>query len=197
MVHHWAAAAGMEVTLPLSAVIAFYRQCMDGVSSTDARCSMLTVLKRWRQVGFGSHTIQGFVQLEPNNPAQVKDAISLLGAAYLGIALPNFAITGDPSLTAWVVPPQGPIGDGARNSDNGHCVAAVAYDSRSLYVVSWGRVKAMSWPFYDAYVDEGYAALSPDWLEVHAATAARLDLPGLRRDIRRVGTLNADARTGG
>jgi len=44
-----------------------------------------------------------------------------------------------------------------------HCIPAVGYDTRNLYIVTWGSVKAMSWEFYKAYMDEAYAVLSPDW----------------------------------
>lgn len=41
----------------------------------------------------------------------------------------------------------------------------VAYDSRSLTVVTWGALQTMTWGFWAAYCDEAYAILSPDYLE--------------------------------
>jgi hypothetical protein len=49
-------------------------------------------------------------------------------------------------------------------SNRGHCVAALGYDSRNLYVVSWGRRKSMNWQFYIEYADEAFAVLSNDFL---------------------------------
>jgi hypothetical protein len=41
----------------------------------------------------------------------------------------------------------------------------VAYDSRSLTVVTWGALQTMTWGFWAAYCDEAYAILSPDYLK--------------------------------
>src|SRR5580692_6648399 len=40
----------------------------------------------------------------------------------------------------------------------------IAYDSRNLYVVTWGAIKSMSWQFYCDYADEAYAIMSSDFL---------------------------------
>jgi hypothetical protein len=189
MIQCWSASVGAEVSVPLSAVLAFYRDGGGPDSSPDANCSLLSVLKRWQSRGLGSHKIVAFAQLEPNNRTQVEDAVYLFGSACLGIALPDFAVEGDRLSKPWVVPPQGPVAKAAANTGNGHCVPVVAYDARNLYVVTWGQMRAMSWPFYDAYVDEAYVALSPDWIDTNGATVAGFDLAGLRRDVRRVQTI--------
>jgi hypothetical protein len=44
----------------------------------------------------------------------------------------------------------------------------VAYDSRSLTVVTWGALQSMTWGFWAAYCDEAYAILSPDYLDQKA-----------------------------
>ena len=59
----------------------------------------------------------------------------------------------------------GTTGDGAPGSWGGHAVPVVAYDSRSLTVVTWGALQTMTWGFWAAYCDEAYAILSPDYLE--------------------------------
>ena len=64
----------------------------------------------------------------------------------------------------WSVPPSGTGGDGAPGSWGGHAVPVVAYDSRSLTVVTWGALQTMTWGFWQAYCDEAYAILSPDFL---------------------------------
>src|SRR5438552_6015553 len=127
---------------------------------------MLAVLKYWRSTGLGKDKITAFAQLEPRNTTEVKDSVSLFGSCYIGIELPTFALNAPDLLQVpWVVPPQGPVGDAAPNPQGGHCIPAVAYDERNLYVVTWGAVKSMSWQFYVDYADESYAVLGPDYLK--------------------------------
>ena len=98
---------------------------------------------------------------------EVKDAVNLFGSCYIGVALPDFAVPPGQDYLAipWVVPPQGPVGNAAPNPNNGHCIPAVGYDGRNVYVVTWGALKPMSWQFYGAYMDEAFAGLSTsDWL---------------------------------
>ena len=45
----------------------------------------------------------------------------------------------------------------------GHCVCAVAFDSKTITVVTWGQLKKMTWQFWNEYCDEAYAVLSNDW----------------------------------
>ena len=71
----------------------------------------------------------------------------------------------------------------APNPDNGHCIPAVAYDARNLYVVTWGELKPMSWQFYDAYADEAFAVLSQDFIDAKGKTIDGFDLDALDADL--------------
>ena len=86
----------------------------------------------------------------------------------------------------WVVPATGPVGDAAPNPSNGHCIPAVAYDADNLYIVTWGEIKAMSWPFYNAYADESYAVLSQDFIEKIGTDPAGFNLAALEKDLRQL-----------
>ena len=152
---------------------------------------MLSVLKYWRSSGLGGDKIMAFAQLEPRNVNEVKDAVSIFGGCYIGVELPKFAINAsDIATVPWVVPPQGPIGDAAPDPQGGHCIPAVAYDSRNLYVVTWGAVKSMSWQFYVDYADEAYAVLSDDFLSKNK-TPAGFNLPQLKQDLAEIGKVPA------
>jgi hypothetical protein len=187
MVQDWTANTGSEVTLPVSTILSVYNHFVHG--QADEGVNMLDVLKYWRKSGFGKDRIHAFAQLELKNPLQAQDAIYLFGNCYIGLALPEFTVpkgVGDPSIP-WIVPPSGPTGKAAPNPNNGHCVPAVAYDQRSVWVVTWGNLKQMSWQFYTNYADEAFAVLSPDWLSKHLRTAPPgLDLHALESDLSRV-----------
>jgi hypothetical protein len=45
-------------------------------------------------------------------------------------------------------------------------VIAVGYDDDWVYVVTWGKVIKMSWAFWDEYVEEAWAVISPGWRTV-------------------------------
>ena len=85
-----------------------------------------------------------------------------------------------------MVPCRGPVGNAAPNQNNGHCIPAVGYDERNVYIVTWGQLKAMSWQFYNAYAEEAYAVLGHDWFNTKmggkAPTASTW--PTLQQDLK-------------
>jgi hypothetical protein len=196
MIQEWTANTGHQEVLPDSAILNAYNHFSGG--NPDAGANMLDVLKYWRTTGIGKDKISAFVQLEPKNDIQVRDAINLFGNCYIGVALPNFAVVpgSDFLKTPWVVPAKGAVGNAAPNPQNGHCVPAVAYDERNLYVVTWGALKSMSWQFYNAYLEESYAVLSDDWIGKKVGDApSGFDLPALKRDLAAIGAGQAAAAT--
>ncbi len=122
------------------------------------------VLNYWRQTGIAGHQIQAYMALEPSNHQHVMDAVWIFGGCYIGLALPKSAQAQTSNKKIWSVPPAGTSGDGKPGSWGGHAVPVVAYDSRSLTVVTWGALQTMTWGFWAAYCDEAYAILSPDYL---------------------------------
>jgi hypothetical protein len=187
LIEEWTANAGKTVIVPDAAIISFYNHFANGVA--DAGANMLDVLKYWRGTGLAAHTITAFAQLEPRNHSQAMDAVNLFGGCYIGVALPDFAVAPGSNFlaTPWVVPASGPTGKAAPNPQNGHCIPAVAYDQRNLYVVTWGALKSMSWQFYDAYAEEAFAVLSPDFFNKKTKkTPAGFDLKSLQADLKAI-----------
>lgn len=195
MIEEWTANTGAVNILSDQQVLDAYNHFAHG--NADAGADMLSVLKYWRKTGIGGDKILAFAQLEPQNDVQLRDAVSIFASAYIGLALPDFAAPAGADLLTipWIVPGQGPVGDAAPNPNNGHCVPAVAYDQRFIYVVTWGAIKTMSWQFYDAYADEAFAVLSPDWINQKVGTSpSGFDLAALEQDLAAVGqTQNAAA----
>jgi hypothetical protein len=184
MVQNWTATAGEEMTLADSAVLHLYEHFVGAPPPPDEGCSMLDVLKYWRKQGFaGKHKITAFAALELRNHTQLRDAIYMFGSAYIGVALPDFAVGPDMRTTPWQVPSQGAVGDAAPDPNNGHCIPAVSYDADNIYTVTWGELKAMSWDFYDAYADEAFAVLSPDWQTEAGTPVEGFSFDALERDL--------------
>lgn len=186
MIQNWSANAGKEVSPPESSVITFYEHFVGDPPPPDAGCNMLQVLKYWRKRGLDRHNVKAFASVEPRNAVQARDSVYLLGSLYIGVALPDFAVKGDMLAVPWVVPPGGPVGEAAPNPENGHCIPAVAYDTRNLYVVTWGELKPMSWQFYAAYADEAYAVLSKDFLGANGQAPSGFDLEALEKDLANI-----------
>jgi hypothetical protein len=184
MVQAWTAAASAEVTLPDSAIDAMYEHFVGNPPPEDAGCNMLSVLKYWRQTGLGkTDKITAFAAVDLKNHDQLRTAVSLFGTAYIGVALPDdVCIPGKMLTTPWTVPASGAVGSAAPNPNNGHCIPAVGYDLNNVYVVTWGEVKTMSWDFYDAYADEAFAVLSPDYLK-DGESEAGFNLAQLKSDL--------------
>ncbi len=194
MIEEWTANNGTQKVLPDAQILAAYKHFAG--NNPDAGANMLDVLKYWRKHGIGGDKITAFVQLEPKNDIQARDAINLFGNCYIGVALPDFAVAPGTDFlkTPWVVPPKGPVGDAAPNPNNGHCIPAVGYDERNLYVVTWGALKSMSWQFYDAYADEVFAVLSNDWINAKLGVApSGFNLAALNQDLAAITTAQAAA----
>jgi len=98
----------------------------------------IDVLNYWRQSGIAGHKITAFVALEPSNTTHIMDGTWIFGGCYIGLNLPKSAQAQTSNKQIWSVPPSGLTGDGAPGSWGGHAVPVVAYDARSVTVVTWG-----------------------------------------------------------
>ncbi len=183
-IEEWTTDAGKPVVVPDPEIVAAYSAVAGYNPVTgqhDTGANELDVLNYWRRTGVGGHRIRAYVSLEPGNLDHVRDAVSIFGNCYIGLALPVTAQT----QRVWSVPPGGAVGPGAPGSWGGHAVPVVAYDSRELTVVTWGALKRMTWGFWAAYCDEAYALLSDDFLTADK-TPAGIDLATLEADLHQV-----------
>jgi len=133
--------------------------------ANDNGAQEIDVLNYWRQTGIAGHKIQAYVALEPSNTTHIMDGTWIFGGCYIGLALPKTAQAQTQNHQPWSATAAGTTGDGAPGSWGGHAVPVVAYDSRSVTVVTWGALQTMTWGFWAAYCDEAYAILSPDFLK--------------------------------
>jgi hypothetical protein len=169
LIMEWTANAQSKTVTPTDAEIVEAYSAITGYNpatgANDNGAVELDVLNYWRQTGIADHKIQAFMALEPANHAHVMDAVWIFGGCYIGLALPKTAQAQTQNHQPWSVTSAGTTGDGAPGSWGGHAVPVMAYDSRSLTVVTWGALQTMTWGFWAAYCDEAYAILSPDFLK--------------------------------
>ena len=179
----WSANLGAEVTLADSVVQQFYEE-WDGYNpadpSTDQGGVELDVLNAWRQGGFAGHILTGFADPHPANLEAVRQAISLFGGVYIGLALPATA----QNQPVWDVPdPSDP--NAMPGSWGGHCVFVPKYDEKGFTCITWGGLQEMTLAFWNEYCDEAHTLLSRDWLGAKGSPA-RLDLGQLEADLQQV-----------
>ena len=163
----WTMNVGPEVTLSDDQVVKFYADTCGyviGDEQSDVGGNELDILKQWFKTPglLGGYNLTGFAPFRTTGLNSIKDSIAICGGAYLGINLPKTVLNqGD----FWYVPAQGPVGDGAPGTLGGHAVVAVAYNSRHIVFVSWGRLFKMSWDFFTTYTEECYALVSEAWID--------------------------------
>lgn len=176
----WTANTSIEVTPPDSDILQAY-ETFCGYDpkdpSTDQGGVELDVLKGWRATGVGGHKIDGFVALEPKNHMHVRAAIDMFGVAYSGVALPLTA----QNQKVWSVIKH--TQDANPGSWGGHAISCIDYDASGIWCITWGELKKMTWQFWDAYMDESYAVLSPDWSAAGRQAPSGFDYAALAADL--------------
>ncbi len=193
MVHHWTELTEDLVLLDEDPIVVAHTALTGGALQQGV--SMLDALKYWRKTGIGEHAIHSFVQTRAKDRGDLKCAVHLFGAAYLGLDLPNFAYPPPEPIDVrtipaipWEIPATATPEDVEPQASKGHCVAAVGYNERVVYVVTWGTLKTMSWEFFERYTAESYAVLSRDWVSEEMTSPTGFDLGALERDLYLVST---------
>ena len=179
MIEAWTAAAhrrAVEVSEP-AVLTAFDAVKLVDPQTGEEGAVELDVLRYWRATGVGGHKIGAFAGVSLHDESLVRAGAYLFGGLYIGLALPVTAQEQD--VWDWTGSLAGPAKPG---SWGGHAVDVVRYDPHGLTVVTWGSLKQMTWSFWERYVDEAYALISPDFLEGDEAPNG-FDLAALRADL--------------
>lgn len=190
MIEVWTAAVrGVAEEVSERAVVdAFERVKLVDPSTGEEGAVELDVLRLWRNDGIGGHRIGAFASVSVHDAGLVRTAAYLFGGLYIGLQLPETAQ--DQEVWTWTRRLDGPAAPG---SWGGHAVDVVGYDDLRLTVVTWGRLQAMTWSFWDRYCDEAYCILSTDFLDGDRTAPNGFDLAALQEDLRLV-TASREAR---
>ena len=181
MIEAWTAAAGRFAEVSESDVL----RAFDAVKITDPSTGEegaveLDVLRYWRATGVGGHRIGAYAGVSLHDQQLVRTGAYLFEGLYIGLALPLTAQRQD--VWDWTGSLAGPAKPG---SWGGHAVDIVGYDADGLTFVTWGSLKRMTWRFWERYVDEAYALISPDFLTAGRAPNG-FDLAALKADLELV-----------
>jgi len=179
MIEAWTAASrGRAVEISELAVLTAFEhvKIVDPVTEEEGAVE-LDVLKYWRRTGIARHRIGAFARVGLHDRRLVRAGAYLFGGLYIGIQLPLTA----QGQEVWDWTPRLDY-RGKPGSWGGHSVDVVGYDAHTLTVVTWGRLKRMTWTFWDHYCDEAYCLLSEDFLAGDLAPNG-FDLAALKRDL--------------
>jgi len=151
------------VTVPDSEVLALYEavgKYNPADPSTDQGCVEQDVLKYLLSNSFAGTELAAFVEIDPRNLNDLKLGLYWCGIIYVGFNVPKYLTDSlEVPGSLWDVQP------GADQSIvGGHCVIWPGYAS-NFKTISWGEYYEMTPAFVDAYVEEAYALVHPDWFK--------------------------------
>ena len=179
MIEAWTAAVrGQAVEISEQSVLDAFQHVkrVDPLTGEEGAIE-LEVLQFWRKQGIGGHKIGAFARVPVHTRRLAETGAWLFGGLYIGLQLPLTAQEQD--VWDWT----GSLSGNARPGTwGGHAVDVVAYDALGLTIVTWGRLKQMTWEFWDRYCDEAYCILSEDFLDAGRAPNG-FDLGALKADL--------------
>jgi hypothetical protein len=111
--------------------------------------------------------------------SEVAEAAYLFGAVGVGIQVPQSAETEFDEHKMWSYV------EGSPNA-GGHYVPIVAH-RKHIECVTWGRVQPMGQRFVSHYVDEAWAIVNPDFLDVNGKSPQGFDMGQLQADLAQLG----------
>lgn len=160
----------------------------DPVTGTgDSGCQMQDVLKDQAEHGMtdvagGRHTVIAYAALgSPSDPLLLSRVLKTFGFAYLGIACPRSAQE-QFGTGPWTFVPDSPV-------EGGHCVSLHRREPYGtavgvFQVSTWGALQPVTLPFLAHYVEEAWAVITADWLEVNGSSCDGIALAQLEADMK-------------
>lgn len=152
-----------------------------GQPATDQGGVMADVLNYWRKTGWpGGHKIAGFGQLNPSDLVELKSALYMFGTVYLGVNLPNSALTQMDKGQPWTVVAR----DGG--TAGGHCInlQRVRPDGW-CEVITWGRVQLVDPKWIKRYCEEAWAPVSAEFVCPNGVAPNGLNTDALNAEFTR------------
>lgn len=160
-----------------SAVTGFNPDNPSSDQGTDMQVAAAYRQKTGITDGTNRHKITAYVALSVGDKTELKQAIYLFSAVGVGINFPASAMTQFNDGKPWTI---------VKSSiEGGHYVPAVGYDSKYVYVVTWGKIQKMSWGFLEKYNDESLAYISLEMLTNNKSLEG-FDLAQLQTDLKQL-----------
>ena len=179
----WTQYASAQVAVPDESILKLYESqgYVPGDQSTDQGAVIQDVLQEMTNTGIPDatgnvHKYELFAQLNIKNMKQVYQALYMFGSVYLGINVPGSAEDQFNNHQPWTN-----VGD--TNILGGHAIVVQAKDSKNnLNIITWGTTQEMEQSFWNAYVEEAWVVLTPDWFSSTGTTPDGLNLDQMKSD---------------
>lgn len=120
------------------------------------------------------HKVGAYLAITPGSKTELKQAIYLFSVVGIGIQFPASAMSQFNNNKNWTVTKS--------KIEGGHYIPAVGYDSKYVYVVTWGKCIKATWGFVAKYMDEGIVYLSPEFL-TNGQSLEHFNLTQLQTDL--------------
>ena len=125
------------------------------------------------------HQIDIYTALTPGNLTQLAAAVYFLGAAGVGVNLPDDAEDQFDRAEPWSI--------GGTHTGNGHYISCIGRNSLGNFLfVSWGRLQAATPEWVYRNMDEGLAFVSRERLKATGLSPQGFDLAALEDDFQAV-----------
>jgi hypothetical protein len=145
----------------------------------DVGAVLADLLTYWHTRGLLNNKIAAFAPVRVENLAEVKSAINLFGALYMGIRVPANAIAQFNAGQPWDL-----TGTAADNEFvGGHCVVAAKYTARLGEAITWGKLQPFTWRWFAHNCSEGWVLITHEFLAAHPGL---VNLPLLQADIKKL-----------
>ena len=136
------------------------------------------VLKAWHQSGFWGRKIAGYAPVQHDSLTAVHQSVAFYGGCYLGIVVTEQMERQFAAGEQWTPDPNGQV-------LGGHAVPIVGYDQHELWVVTWGKLQSITYPFLGAMVEEAWCVL-PDQFQERGHGPREIAWADLQKDLARV-----------
>jgi hypothetical protein len=123
----------------------------------------------------GAYLALDLPRLQAGDFSEVAEAVYLFGAVGIGFQVPQTAETEFSEHKMWSYHAGSP-------NVGGHYVPIVAH-RKHIECVTWGRVQPMGAHFAEHYIDEAWAIVNPDFLDVNGKSPAGFDMAQLTADL--------------
>lgn len=182
----WNFEAGKVVTFDDKSVLSDY-SAVTGYNpndpNTDQGTDMQVAASYRRKTGVidasgKRHQVAAYLAIKTGDSTELKQAVYLFGAVGVGFQFPASAMTQFNQGKPWTVVKNSPI-------EGGHYVSACGYDSKYVYVVTWGKIQKMGWAFFRKYCDEAICYLSNEFL-TGGKSLEGFDITALTNDLNQL-----------
>lgn len=129
-----------------------------------------------RQAGFFGHTVSAYAPVGVHDIPSLHFAVNAYGFCYTGIRVTNTMMDSFQAGKAW------DMDDLLSPVAGGHCVPIIAYDSKALYAVTWGKVQPITYPAWHYMSDEAWAVITGEFT-ARGDDARGVSLEALQADL--------------